>query len=110
MVRDIKGTVAHVLGGERIFGRNQFVDPDPVAGALTVVYAFLLACGVKTSATVNSILTVVNLAVMALVVVLGFGYDNLDNWSEENGGFLPLGMGGVLAGTTSSLCTNSPSD
>ncbi|XP_024947326.1 cationic amino acid transporter 4 isoform X2 [Cephus cinctus] len=72
--------------------------PDPLAALLCLVYALLLALGVKGSAAVNSLLTLVNLAVMGLTIVLGFYYADLDNWSEKNGGFLPYGFGGVLAG------------
>lgn len=39
--------------------------------------------GVKGSAVVNSILTVVNLCVMALVVIVGFYYADIDNWTIE---------------------------
>lgn len=46
----------------------------------------------------NSVLTVVNLAVMGLVIVVGFYYANTSNWSIPNEGFLPFGFGGVIAG------------
>nr|XP_033330259.1 cationic amino acid transporter 4 [Megalopta genalis] len=72
--------------------------PDLLAGGLCLAYAMLLALGVKCSATVNSLLTIVNLGVMALVIGLGISYANISNWSNENGGFLPYGFTGVLAG------------
>ncbi|XP_076180588.1 cationic amino acid transporter 4 [Ptiloglossa arizonensis] len=72
--------------------------PDFLAGALCLAYAMLLALGVKCSATVNSLLTIVNLAVMALVIGLGITYADISNWSSEKGSFLPFGFGGVLAG------------
>ncbi|XP_017886052.1 cationic amino acid transporter 4 [Ceratina calcarata] len=72
--------------------------PDFLAAGLCLAYAMLLALGVKCSAMVNSLLTIVNLCVMALVIGLGFFYARISNWSSENGGFLPYGMGGVLAG------------
>ncbi|XP_043260021.1 cationic amino acid transporter 4 [Colletes gigas] len=72
--------------------------PDFLAAGLCLAYAMLLALGVKCSATVNSLLTIVNLAVMGLVIGLGISYAKVSNWSNENGGFLPFGFGGVLAG------------
>lgn len=75
--------------------------PDLLAAGLCLAYAMLLALGVKCSATVNSLLTIVNLAVMALVIGLGVYYADLANWSSQNGGFLPFGFGGVLAGNVS---------
>lgn len=72
--------------------------PDVLAAALCLFYAMLLTLGVKSSATVNSLLTLVNLGVMGLVIGLGFAYAKLSNWSCEHGGFLPYGFTGVLAG------------
>ncbi|XP_033219861.1 cationic amino acid transporter 4 [Belonocnema kinseyi] len=72
--------------------------PDPLAALLCISYAFLLGLGVKTSAKVNSFLTLVNLGVMGLVVGLGIYYADLSNWSSEDNGFLPFGFRGVLAG------------
>lgn len=53
--------------------------------------------GVKTSSYMNSFLTLVNLGVMAVIVVAGFYYGNSDNWSSD-GGFMPFGTTGVIAG------------
>ncbi|XP_049860285.1 cationic amino acid transporter 4 isoform X1 [Schistocerca gregaria] len=70
--------------------------PDFLAAAVCVAFAALLAAGVKGSALVNSLLTVVNLAVMAVIVVVGFWYARFENWVM--GGFLPYGLAGVTTG------------
>jgi len=75
--------------------------PDFLASGLCLAYATLLGLGVKASTTVNSLLTIVNLAVMGLVIVLGIYYADITNWSSENGGFLPYGFGGVITGKSS---------
>ncbi|XP_011267416.1 cationic amino acid transporter 4 isoform X1 [Camponotus floridanus] len=72
--------------------------PDFLASGLCLAYATLLGLGVKASTTVNSLLTIVNLAVMGLVIVLGIYYADITNWSSENGGLLPYGFGGVITG------------
>lgn len=72
--------------------------PDFLASGLCLAYALLLGVGVKTSATVNSLLTIINLAVMGLVVILGIYYADITNWSSQNGGLLPYGFAGVMAG------------
>lgn len=77
--------------------------PDVLASGLCLVYAMLLGLGVKTSATVNSLLTIVNLAVMGLVVVLGIYYADITNWGSQNGGFLPYGFGGIITGELSRI-------
>lgn len=89
--RDLLGD--YIMGGES-FG----IFPDFLASGMCLAYAMLLGLGVKTSATVNSLLTIVNLAVMVLVVVLGIYYADITNWASQNGGLLPYGFGGVITG------------
>ncbi|XP_058459257.1 cationic amino acid transporter 4 [Malaya genurostris] len=72
--------------------------PDFLAFAVCLSYAIALAAGVKATAMINSVLTMVNVAVMSLVIVLGFWYADPGNWSIPDQGFLPYGFGGVLAG------------
>ncbi|CAH1116063.1 unnamed protein product [Phaedon cochleariae] len=79
---------------ERLLSRY----PDFLAFAVCLVYALLLSVGVKVSAVVNGVLTVVNLAVMGLVIVVGFYYADEKNWTDVKGGFFPYGFGGVIAG------------
>lgn len=79
---------------EQLLGRY----PDILAFLVCICYTCVLGCGVKGSAVVNSVLTVVNLAVMGLVIVVGFYYADMTNWSLPNKGFLPYGFGGVIAG------------
>ncbi|XP_018393166.1 PREDICTED: cationic amino acid transporter 4 isoform X1 [Cyphomyrmex costatus] len=74
------------------------IVPDFLASGLCLAYAMLLGFGVKTSATVNSLLTIVNLAVMGLVIALSIYYADLTNWSSQNGGFFPFGASGVMKG------------
>ncbi|KAF5280463.1 hypothetical protein FQR65_LT03272 [Abscondita terminalis] len=89
----ISNTTARLTGEmhEQLLGRY----PDLLAFTVCLVYAILLGIGVKGSAMINSLLTVVNLAVMTLVTIVGFYYANSNNWSSENGGFLPYGFGGI---------------
>ncbi|XP_012282383.1 cationic amino acid transporter 4 [Orussus abietinus] len=87
----------HTIGGVSL-GEPLAHVLDPLASGLCLIYALLLAMGVKGSAAVNSLLTLVNLGVMTLVVVLGIYYMDISNWSSQTGGFLPFGFSGVLAG------------
>lgn len=72
--------------------------PDVLAFLVCLCYAAALGVGVKATAVFNGILTLVNIAVMGLVITLGFWYADLKNWSNQEGGFLPYGVGGVIAG------------
>lgn len=87
----------HLMGGYTM-GEPLGTMPDFLACGLCLVYAMLLTLGVKCSAAVNSLLTLVNLAVMILTIVLGIYYADISNWSNENGGIFPYGFSGVLAG------------
>ncbi|KAJ8967384.1 hypothetical protein NQ317_018529 [Molorchus minor] len=79
---------------EQLLGRY----PDFLAFTVCIAYALLLGIGVKGSAMVNSILTLINLAVIVLVIVVGFYYADLSNWTSLKDGFLPKGFTGVIAG------------
>ncbi|XP_078737288.1 cationic amino acid transporter 2-like isoform X2 [Lampetra fluviatilis] len=96
--------------------------PDVFAAFIILLLAGLLSFGVKESAWVNKIFTVVNVLVLCFVVVAGFVKGDIHNWAivpEEItnitnshswnvsapaesrlgvGGFLPFGVTGMLAG------------
>ncbi|XP_069359495.1 cationic amino acid transporter 4 isoform X2 [Maniola hyperantus] len=72
--------------------------PDVLAFLICILASLVLAVGVKTSAYINNGLTILNLTVISLVIFLGFYYADISNWSEKNGGFMPYGFSGVLAG------------
>ncbi|XP_044728670.1 cationic amino acid transporter 4 [Chrysoperla carnea] len=76
---------------EQLLGRY----PDLLAFGVCISYALLLGIGVKGSALVNSIFTIVNLLVILLIITTGFYYATPQNWTRN---FLPFGWSGVLAG------------
>lgn len=92
----ISNTTLSITGEmhEQLLSRH----PDLLAFFVCIVYSSLLGIGVKGSAIVNSLLTIINLAVMGLVIVVGFYYANEENWTGQGKGFLPYGFSGVLAG------------
>ncbi|CAL4219904.1 unnamed protein product, partial [Meganyctiphanes norvegica] len=78
--------------------------PDFLAFTVTLAYCGFLSLGVKGSAYVNSIFTLVNLCVMLFVIVVGFYFADISNWESEEsggnapGGFVPFGFSGIIAG------------
>lgn len=59
--------------------------PDVLAFLVCLSYASLLGVGVKTSAVINSVFTLINLLVMGVVVCIGFYYAKLQNWTSDQG-------------------------
>lgn len=57
--------------------------PDFLAFTVCIFYAFLLGIGVKGSAMINSLLTIINLIVMAVVIIVGFYYVDGSNWITQ---------------------------
>ncbi|CAH8513937.1 unnamed protein product [Schistosoma rodhaini] len=87
---------------------------DPLAVGLIILMTILLSIGVRESAIINNVFTIVNLCVIIFVIVTGLIYANIDNWKVipenvldnntakhanlGNGGFFPFGLNGVLSG------------
>lgn len=70
---------------------------DPLAFTVTLVYCGLLSVGVKCSAHINSVFTLINMAVVLFVITFGFYWADIKNW-QGTGGFAPYGVTGVVAG------------
>uniref|UniRef100_A0A8C3G6H4 Cationic amino acid transporter C-terminal domain-containing protein n=1 Tax=Cyclopterus lumpus TaxID=8103 RepID=A0A8C3G6H4_CYCLU len=96
--------------------------PDFYAAGLIMLLAGILAFGVKESAVINTVFTVVNVLVLVFIIIAGFIKGDLSNWriSQETilnatllmenfttqnetvdfgvGGFFPFGFDGTLEG------------
>lgn len=90
------GTMEHI-GSMHVSWLSEYLDF--VALLVVIVASIVVAVGVRASTTFNNVLVVVNVAILLIIIAMGFHLGNLDNWtSAENGGFLPFGMAGVVAG------------
>ncbi|XP_055330477.1 cationic amino acid transporter 4-like [Paramacrobiotus metropolitanus] len=72
------------------------IYPDFVAFAVCMVACIAVAIGVKHSARLNNVFTLVNLMVILFVIVFGFTLADSNNWTAY--GFMPMGFAGVLRG------------
>nr|CAD7403229.1 unnamed protein product [Timema poppensis] len=70
--------------------------PDFLAFGIIMLLAVLLAIGVKESTIMNNLFTVLNMIVIAIVIVAGSIKANVTTAGE--GGFMPFGVAGVMAG------------
>jgi basic amino acid/polyamine antiporter, APA family len=67
---------------------------DLFAVVLCLLIAFLLNLGIKTAARFETVVVVLKVAVVLLVIVVGFFYINTDNYTP----FFPFGVGGAITG------------
>jgi solute carrier family 7 (cationic amino acid transporter), member 3 len=85
--------------------------PDLFAFVIVMILAVLLATGVKESTFLNNIFTCVNLVTIVIVLVAGSLKAKTSNWAIDKedipegdninggeGGFMPFGIAGVMAG------------
>ncbi|XP_046546203.1 cationic amino acid transporter 4-like isoform X2 [Haliotis rubra] len=73
---------------------------DFLACAYEIVVIVIISLGVQASAFISTVLAGVSVCVLLFVTIMGLvigDYRNITN--TEHGGFLPFGIGGVMAGT-----------
>jgi amino acid transporter len=69
---------------ELYISRTLRIIPDFLAGALCIVYIVLMISEIKFSKMINSLLIIINLAVMGLIIFLGIYYADMANWDAQN--------------------------
>lgn len=70
---------------------------DLPAVFINIVVTWLVYLGTKESRNVSNIMVMLKLAIIALVIIVGVFYIDIDNWSP----FMPNGFGGVMGGVAS---------
>ena len=63
---------------------------------INVLITWLVYVGTKESRNISNIMVMIKLFVVILVIIVGFFYIDIDNWTP----FLPNGFGGVMAGVS----------
>lgn len=79
-----------------IFGGLRMILDIP-AIVMSILITALVYIGMKESKTAGNVMVVLKLIVVLLVIIVGAGYVNVDNWHP----FVPNGFGGVMAGVSS---------
>src|SRR5688572_21825214 len=80
---------APVIAGIRII-------MDIPALMINIIITWLVYRGIKETRNAANIMVAIKVIVVIMVITLGFGYVNSENWSP----FMPEGIGGVLAGVS----------
>uniref|UniRef100_A0A3Q3EMK5 Solute carrier family 7 member 4 n=1 Tax=Kryptolebias marmoratus TaxID=37003 RepID=A0A3Q3EMK5_KRYMA len=73
--------------------------PDLLAAGILIVASAFISFGVQVSSYLNHIFSTVSMCVIAFILVFGFMLADPTNWSQEQGGFAPYGLSGILAGS-----------
>ncbi len=68
------------------------------AALIIIVITALLVVGIKESARFNSIIVGVKLAVILMVIFIGWFYVKKENWGNSFSTFAPFGVGGIGTG------------
>ncbi|VDM61095.1 unnamed protein product [Angiostrongylus costaricensis] len=91
-------TVGSLSSGKGFFGRY----PDIMSFLLICAAAIVVSLGSKSSASVNNVFVIFNIAVIAFVTIYGLSYANFSLWmgTDEKGKsrFFPFGLGGTVSG------------
>lgn len=69
---------------------------DLPALMINVLITYLVYRGTKESKNLSNLMVYIKLAVIVLVIIVGFMYVDIDNWTP----FMPNGFGGVMAGVS----------
>lgn len=63
---------------------------------INILITWLVFIGTRESRNVSNLMVLIKLAVVVLVIIVGFFYIDIDNWTP----FMPNGFGGVMAGVS----------
>uniref|UniRef100_A0A1A7WWP5 Solute carrier family 7 (Cationic amino acid transporter, y+ system), member 4 n=1 Tax=Iconisemion striatum TaxID=60296 RepID=A0A1A7WWP5_9TELE len=73
--------------------------PDLLAAGILIVASIFISFGVQVSSYLNHIFSTISMGVIAFILVFGFMLADPVNWSQDQGGFAPYGLSGILAGS-----------
>ena len=69
---------------------------DLPAVMINILITWLVYIGTKESRNISNLMVIIKLTVVVLVIIVGFFYIDIDNWTP----FMPNGFGGVMAGVS----------
>ncbi len=76
---------------------NSNLHIDFPAAAITIIITYICYIGIEESKKINNILVIIKLAVLALIIGIGFFYVHTENWQP----FAPNGYSGIITGISS---------
>jgi APA family basic amino acid/polyamine antiporter len=84
------------VGAPHLFGTE--IGFNLPAFMIALVITAILIMGIKESATFNSAIVIVKVAVVLFIIILGIRYVHPSNWGHDWATFAPMGFSGIGAG------------
>ena len=85
-----------LLGAPRVFGFE--IGFNLPAFCIALLITAVLVIGIKESASFNTTIVIIKVAVVLFVISLGLKYVNPSNWGHDWSSFAPAGFSGIGAG------------
>src|ERR1700690_1675906 len=85
-----------LVGAPHLFGFE--VGFNLPAFCIALIITAILVVGIKESASFNSTIVIIKVAVVLFVILLGMKYIQVGNWGHDWSSFAPMGFGGIGAG------------
>ncbi len=85
-----------LVGAPHLFGTE--IGFNLPAFMIALVITAILIVGIKESATFNSAIVIVKVAVVLFIIILGIRYVHPSNWGHDWATFAPMGFSGIGAG------------
>lgn len=85
-----------LVGAPRLFGSE--IGFNLPAFCIALLITAILVVGIKESATFNSTIVIIKVAVVLFIILLGMRYVSTGNWGHDWQAFAPMGFSGIGAG------------
>ncbi|XP_014635182.1 PREDICTED: cationic amino acid transporter 4-like [Ceratotherium simum simum] len=79
--------------------------PDFLAAGIILLASTFILCGARVSSWLNRTFSAISLVVILFTIILGCVLARPHNWSTEEGGFVPFGFSGIMAGAATCFYT-----
>lgn len=86
------------LFGMPLAGNGEVLSFSALAGFIVIACSLIMLLGVSESSTFNIVVTAINIAVLALVVIAGSFRADTGNWTVVEDSYAPYGAGSVVQG------------
>lgn len=98
----IGGELRTVMAGwlSPLLGVHLTAQLDILSGGIALATAAFLTFGLNVTTYVNNTFSIINIAAIAIIIIIGTYFSDTNNWRNVPGGFMPYGWTGVFQGNS----------